>query len=211
MANLNIKNYHNSILSPFIRDYIRVKKGLGFKAERLEIGLWVFDTWAQNKGNQEIALPKELVDDYTNHFGSLPFDLLKIPNKYWENSRIYKQKAGLLLRDYVISQPKYEAYFISEGCPCHDFPYMTDLDFNLSHDLSDSYICETFVFKKDPDYAKLYLENKGITPSFIYDSDEDDLSHRLLSGWIESYYNDSHQYGTPIIDLSLHSSFNIDY
>lgn len=64
MANLNIKNYHNSILSPFIRDYIRVKKGLGFKAERVEIGLWAFDTWAQNKGNQEIALPKELVDEW---------------------------------------------------------------------------------------------------------------------------------------------------
>lgn len=64
MDNFKIKNYHNSILSPFIRDYIRVKKGLGFKAERIEIGLWAFDTWAQNKGNQEIALPKELVDEW---------------------------------------------------------------------------------------------------------------------------------------------------
>lgn len=160
---------------------------------------------------EAIAWGTDKARDYTNHFGSLPFDLLKIPVKYWENSRIYKQKAGLLLRDYVISQPKREAYFNSACRPCHDFPYMTDLDLNLSHDLSDSYICETFIFKKDPDYAKLYLESKGITPSFIYDSEEDDLSHILLSGWIENYYKDSHQYGTPVIDLSPHSSFNINY
>lgn len=64
MANFNVKNYRNSVLSPFIRDFIRVKKGLGYKAERIEIGLWAFDTWAHNKGNKEIALPKELVEEW---------------------------------------------------------------------------------------------------------------------------------------------------
>ncbi|NDV80826.1 integrase [Bacteroides sp. 51] len=64
MANYNIKNYRNSILSPFIRDFIRLKKGLGFKAERIETGLWAFDTFAHNKGNQEIALSKELVEEW---------------------------------------------------------------------------------------------------------------------------------------------------
>lgn len=56
MADLRMKNYHNSVLSPFIRDYIRLKKGLGYKAERIETGMWAFDTWAHNKGNREIAL-----------------------------------------------------------------------------------------------------------------------------------------------------------
>ncbi len=64
MANFNIKNYRNSVLSPFIRDFIRVKKGLGYKAERIEIGLWAFDTWTHHKGNKEIALPKELVEEW---------------------------------------------------------------------------------------------------------------------------------------------------
>lgn len=64
MSDFRFKNYQDSILSPLIRDYIRVKKGLGFKAERIESGLWAFDTWAQNKGNKEIALPKELVEEW---------------------------------------------------------------------------------------------------------------------------------------------------
>ena len=64
MTNFKIKNYRNSILSPFISDFIRLKKGLGFKAERIETGLWAFDTWAHNKGNREIALPKDLVEEW---------------------------------------------------------------------------------------------------------------------------------------------------
>nr|DAL26511.1 MAG TPA_asm: Integrase [Caudoviricetes sp.] len=64
MADLRVQNYRNSILSPFISDFIRLKKGLGFKAERIETGLWAFDTWAHNKGNREIALPKELVEEW---------------------------------------------------------------------------------------------------------------------------------------------------
>lgn len=64
MADLRMKNYQNSVLSPFIRDYIRLKKGLGFKAERIEVGLWAFDTWAHIRGNREIALPKELVEEW---------------------------------------------------------------------------------------------------------------------------------------------------
>jgi integrase len=64
MANFNVKNYRDTILSPFIRDFIRVKKGLGFKAERIETGLWAFDTWAHNKGNREIYLSKGLVEEW---------------------------------------------------------------------------------------------------------------------------------------------------
>lgn len=149
--------------------------------------------------------------DYTTHFGHLPLHLLKIPNAYWTNSRIYKQKAALLLRDYVISVPKRNAYLTGVHSPCHEFIYMPDLDLNLCHDLSDPYICDTFVFRKDSKYAKEYLENNGITPSYIYDSDQDDLSHIMLQGWLETYYNDSHQYGCPVIDFSPHSEFDIDY
>lgn len=64
MANSKIKNYRNTVLSPFIKDFIRVKKGLGFKAERIETGLWAFDTWANEKGNNEVTLPKELVEEW---------------------------------------------------------------------------------------------------------------------------------------------------
>lgn len=64
MSDLRFKNNHNSILAPFIRDFIRVKKGLGFKAERIEDGLWAFDTWAQSQNNQKIALSKELVEEW---------------------------------------------------------------------------------------------------------------------------------------------------
>lgn len=64
MANFKVKNYRNTILSPFIRDFIRVKKGLGFKAERIEDGLWAFDTWAYNQGNREVALSRELVEQW---------------------------------------------------------------------------------------------------------------------------------------------------
>lgn len=64
MGNCKIKNYRNTVLSPFIRDFIRVKKGLGFKAERIEGGLWAFDTWAHNQGNSEIALPRELIEQW---------------------------------------------------------------------------------------------------------------------------------------------------
>lgn len=54
----------DSILSPYIADFIRLKRGLGYKAERIEDGLWAFDTFAKNKGNTEIALPKELVEEW---------------------------------------------------------------------------------------------------------------------------------------------------
>lgn len=64
MANFKIKNYRNTILSPFIKDFIRVKKGLGFKAERMETGLWAFDTWANEKGNNKVTLSKELVEEW---------------------------------------------------------------------------------------------------------------------------------------------------
>lgn len=64
MANFKVNNYRNTVLSPFIADFIRVKRGLGFKAERIETGLWAFDTWAQNKGNREISLSKELVEEW---------------------------------------------------------------------------------------------------------------------------------------------------
>lgn len=64
MTNFKIKNYRNTILSPYIKDFIRVKKGLGFKADRIETGLWAFDTWALERGNKEIALPKALVVEW---------------------------------------------------------------------------------------------------------------------------------------------------
>lgn len=64
MSDLRIKNFRNSILSPYIRDFIRLKRGLGFKLDGMEYILWAFDTWAQKKGNREIALPKELVQEW---------------------------------------------------------------------------------------------------------------------------------------------------
>lgn len=54
----------DSILSPYIADFIRLKRGLGFKAERIETGLWAFDTFVKNKGITEVALSKELVEEW---------------------------------------------------------------------------------------------------------------------------------------------------
>lgn len=64
MGNFNKTNTKDSILSPYIADFIRLKRGLGYKAERIEGGLWAFDTFAKDKGNTEIALPKELVEEW---------------------------------------------------------------------------------------------------------------------------------------------------
>lgn len=47
MGNFNKTNMKDSILSPYIADFIRLKRGLGYKAERIEDGLWAFDTFAK--------------------------------------------------------------------------------------------------------------------------------------------------------------------
>lgn len=64
MAKRKVKNLRNTILSPYISDFIRIKKGLGFKSERIECGLWAFDTWANEKGNSTIELSKELIQEW---------------------------------------------------------------------------------------------------------------------------------------------------
>jgi len=124
MGNTNIINMRDSILSPYIADFIKLKRALGFKAERIEGGLWAFDTFAKNKGITEIALSEELVEEWcarrpnettktwshrANYLRQLGTYLYNLGfNTYIPPSRYIKQDNPV---PYIYSEAELEAIF----------------------------------------------------------------------------------------------------
>ena len=137
--------------------------------------------------------------DYTEIAGRRPFHLLRIPKSMFYQSRIYKQKAALLLPDHIYSESWYRSAKIEN--PEKEFTYSEKVDYSLLQDLSDPSICETFIFQRNHEAAKNYLEyNKIFSPLDIYDDNEVDLSHMLLNV-VESYFSGD-EWGMIPIEIS---------
>ncbi len=58
------KTYQDSVITPFINDYIRVKRGLGFSITRVESELRSFDSWLREKGYTMDIPSKELITEW---------------------------------------------------------------------------------------------------------------------------------------------------
>lgn len=58
------KVYQDSAITPFINDYIRVKKGLGFSITKVENELRSFDSWLREKGYTMNIPSKELITEW---------------------------------------------------------------------------------------------------------------------------------------------------
>lgn len=54
----------NGILAPFIWDFLRMRRNLGFKSISTEYSLFAFDDFANGKGIASITMTKELADEW---------------------------------------------------------------------------------------------------------------------------------------------------
>lgn len=61
MCNLRRRD---GILAPFIWDFLRMRRNLGFKSESTEYSLFAYDDFANGKGLTSIAITKELADEW---------------------------------------------------------------------------------------------------------------------------------------------------
>lgn len=130
-----------------------------------------------------------------------PFELLKVPYKSRSERRIAKQKGALLIPD-VIQGYGEQRQHIAWG---YSLNKITDLEFRLVQDLSDSSICDTFLIDcsnpEDSDFKKLGLNLP--VPNEIYDSTKEDITHILTHNIFERAYQERMQLmGTSFIELN---------
>lgn len=114
-----------------------------------------------------------------------PFNIIRIPRSWKENSRISKQKAGLLFPDYID---------IDIIKPYINSPELIELmkdGGQFLEDLSRSTGCKRYLFKASPYEIENYISN---VPS-IYPST--DISHITLKGWMQSFFKNAN--GTPTL------------
>jgi len=57
MCNLRQRN---GVLAPFIWDFLRMRRNLGFKSRHTEYSLFAFDDFANRKGLTNVTITKEL-------------------------------------------------------------------------------------------------------------------------------------------------------
>ncbi len=114
-----------------------------------------------------------------------PFNIIRFPRSWKKESRIARQKAGLIFPDFI------DIEVIK--------PYVNDKNLiNLMkdggqflEDLSRSQGCQYYLFKATYSEIECYTKNM---PS-IYPST--DISHFTLKGWMQSFFKN--EYGTPTL------------
>ena len=154
----------------------------------------IFDTFEKidtGTREQQIEIFKKSLEDWMNILYKLDsgeileqdvniFKTIKIPNFLWERSRIYMQKAALLLPDRVFCEGAANA-FLNRGIEC---PYMEDIPFQMYQDVTEDNYCEKIYFKRNYEKMKSFFgpKQKNIIPDLIYDDSENtvlDIVHYM--------------------------------
>jgi hypothetical protein len=141
-----------------------------------------------------------------------PYHIIKLPKFLLDKSRVIRQKAALLLNDVIVSENQYFRY-LENG---FEVPHLNNLDMKLSQDLSEPGFCETFYYHRNDDLAKKKLSEHNLYGPNIYNEDYDengneDLSHLMLYGWVESKYREIHKYGSLVYTNSPVPNYGISY
>lgn len=140
--------------------------------------------------------------------GERPYHLLRLPSSKLQNSRIFHQEASLLMPDCIPSQMELNTHRVNGFQP--PIPD-TGLPYKLVEDLSASYDCEIFLV----DYEKAeegILKELGLpNPDHIYRGDDEDISHMLTKGIIETMYQEIHEMGSFAITNSPMPGYQISY
>lgn len=110
--------------------------------------------------------------------GHRPFEIIKIPKKWKQTSRIVEQDAALLFPD-SISIERFNSQYTINSKECQE---IMSYGGTFIEDLSTAYNCEIFCFKIDPqDFNLLDIDEKKI---YI----KNDFSHLFLMGWMKSFH-----------------------
>lgn len=121
----------NGILAPFILDFLRMRRNLGFKSISTEYSLFAFDDFANRKGLASITITKELADEWCHRRPNEATDTWSHRNCFLRQFSIYLFNIG------------YETYIPLKRPSKHDtfIPYIySDRELRAIYQACDSLV-----------------------------------------------------------------------
>lgn len=128
MCNIRLRN---GILAPFIWDFLRMRRNLGFKSKSTEYSLFAYDDFANGKGLTSIAITKELAGEWCQKRPNEATDSWSHRNCFLRQFSIYLFNIG------------YETYIPLKLPSKHDtfIPYIySDLELQAIYQACDSLV-----------------------------------------------------------------------
>lgn len=128
---MHSKSTHQGVLNPFIFDFIKMRKNLGYTSSSIKYSLFAFDVFAKNKKLSTISIPKDLAEEWVKRRPNEATDTWSHRNGFLRQFAIYLNNLG------------YEAYIPSQvvNKPSSFTPYIySDAELQALYDACDSLI-----------------------------------------------------------------------
>jgi len=128
---MHSEHTHPGVLTPFICDFIKMRKNLGYASYNIKCSLFAFDLFAKNKKLSSISIPKELAEEWVKRRPNEASDTWSHRNGFLRQFAIYLNNLG------------YEAYIPSQvtNKPSSFTPYIySDAELQALYSACDSLV-----------------------------------------------------------------------
>lgn len=128
---MNNRSIQTGVLAPFIRDFLNMRRNLGFKSESTKYSLYAFDAFAYKRGLATITITKELAEEWCTRRPDEATDTWCHRNSFLRQLSIYLLNLG------------YETYIPPRVFSKHDtfIPYIfSDVELQALFNACDSLV-----------------------------------------------------------------------